>query len=53
MVHEEDAFLYREKASYQGFGKDKEDDDLIEIVVGADDGDYEDRGDYDDGDDFF
>ena len=41
MVHEEDAFLYGEKASYQGLGKDEDDDDLIEIVVGADE-DYDD-----------
>jgi len=49
MVHEEDAFLYGEKASYQGFRKIKDDDsDLIDSVFGAedDDGGYN----YDDGD---
>ena len=41
MVHEEAAFLYGEKAIYQGFGKDEDEVDLIEIVVGADE-DYDD-----------
>ena len=49
MVHEEDAFLYGEKASYQGFRKIKDDDgDLIDSVFGAEDDDGGDN--YDDGD---
>ena len=49
MVHEEDAFLYGEKASYQGFRKIEDDDsDLIDSVFGAE---VDDGGDnYDDSD---
>ena len=56
MAHDVDAPLFGVKASYRGFGKDKEEDeDLIGIVVGADDQDedYDDGSGYDGGDDFF
>lgn len=54
MALDVDTLVYGEKANYQGFDKDKEedDDDIIEVVVGADDEDYADRGDYNDGDHF-
>jgi hypothetical protein len=54
MALDVDTLVYGEKANYQGFDKDKEedDDDIIEVVVGADVEDYADRGDYNDGDHF-